>query len=149
MSGGVYPAFGLVFALTIQSFQATDPHVRRVEGDRNALYFFIIAIVATLTMGIQVYLFSKAAARLTAKLRSLSFKAILRQDSKPMLSDANVPLLMYLLVEFFDKEENSVRPLYCLALRLAKSYFKTGALTANLSDNPQKVNGLAGITLGT
>ena len=56
---------------------------------------------------------------------------------------------MYLLVEFFDKEENSVRPLYCLALRLAKSYFKTGALTANLSDNPQKVNGLAGITLGT
>jgi ATP-binding cassette subfamily B (MDR/TAP) protein 1 len=25
---------------------------------------------------------------------------------------------------------------------------KTGALTANLSENPQKVNGLAGVTLG-
>jgi ATP-binding cassette subfamily B (MDR/TAP) protein 1 len=86
VSGGVYPAFGLVFALTIESFQATDPHERRVEGDRNALYFFIIAIVATLTMGIQVYLFSMAAARLTSKLRSLSFKAILRQDSKPTLT---------------------------------------------------------------
>jgi hypothetical protein len=56
---------------------------------------------------------------------------------------------MHLAVEYFDKEEHSVRPLYCLALRLAKSCFKTGALTANLSDNPQKVNGLAGITLGT
>ena len=57
---------------------------------------------------------------------------------------------MYLLVEYFDKEEHSVSPLYCLALRLAKkAIFKTGALTANLSENPQKVNGLAGITLGT
>jgi hypothetical protein len=27
--------------------------------------------------------------------------------------------------------------------------YKTGALTSNLSENPQKVNGLAGITLGT
>lgn len=25
---------------------------------------------------------------------------------------------------------------------------QTGSLTANLSDNPQKVNGLAGVTLG-
>ena len=35
------------------------------------------------------------------------------------------------LVEFFDKDENS-----------------TGGLTSCLSENPQKVNGLAGITLG-
>jgi len=115
VTGGVYPAFGLIFAKTIQMFSLTDPHERRVQGDLNALYFFIIAIGATVTMGSQVYLFSGAAARLTAKLRSLSFKAILRQD-----------------IEYFDKDEHS-----------------TGALTANLSDNPQKVNGLAGITLGT
>lgn len=42
---------------------------------------FIIAILATLSIGMQNYLFSSAAARLTSKLRSLSFKAILRQDS--------------------------------------------------------------------
>ena len=35
-------------------------------------------------------------------------------------------------VEFFDRDENS-----------------SGGLTGNLSDNPQKVNGLAGITLGS
>ncbi|KAF9242530.1 P-loop containing nucleoside triphosphate hydrolase protein [Melanogaster broomeanus] len=34
-------------------------------------------------------------------------------------------------IEFFDKDENS-----------------TGSLTSNLSDNPQKINGLAGVTLG-
>jgi ATP-binding cassette subfamily B (MDR/TAP) protein 1 len=35
-------------------------------------------------------------------------------------------------VEYFDKDENS-----------------TGGLTASLSDNAQKINGLAGITLAT
>ena len=39
--------------------------------------------------------------------------------------------MVWFPVEYFDKDENN-----------------TGALTAKLSDNPQKVNGLAGITLG-
>jgi len=65
-------------------------------------------------IGLQNFHFSSAAATVTARLRRLSFKAILRQD-----------------IEFFDKDENS-----------------TGALTSELSDNPQKVNGLAGVTLG-
>jgi ATP-binding cassette subfamily B (MDR/TAP) protein 1 len=43
--------------------------------------FFIIALLATLILFIQNSLFASAAAKLTAKLRSLSFKAILRQDS--------------------------------------------------------------------
>jgi ATP-binding cassette subfamily B (MDR/TAP) protein 1 len=37
----------------------------------------------------------------------------------------------YSPVEFFDRDENSA-----------------GGLTSTLSDNPQKVNGLAGVTLG-
>jgi len=43
---------------------------------------FVIALVATLAYGFQRYLFSSAASNLTARLRSLSFKAMLRQDSK-------------------------------------------------------------------
>ncbi|KAF6757399.1 multidrug resistance protein 1 [Ephemerocybe angulata] len=70
--------------------------------------------ISTVAIGFQNYLFAGAAAALTARLRSLSFKAILRQD-----------------IEYFDRDENS-----------------TGALTSKLSDNPQKVNGLAGVTLG-
>ncbi|RDB18091.1 Leptomycin B resistance protein pmd1 [Hypsizygus marmoreus] len=113
MTGMVYPAFGIVYAKGIEGFSAIDRKDLRFQGDRNALWFFIIALISTLSIGMQNYLFSSAAAQLTAKLRSLSFRAILRQD-----------------IEFFDKEENS-----------------TGSLTADLSDNPQKVNGLAGVTL--
>ncbi|KZT18619.1 P-loop containing nucleoside triphosphate hydrolase protein [Neolentinus lepideus HHB14362 ss-1] len=114
MTGCVYPAFGVVFAKGINAFSQTNPHDRRTQGDDSALYFFIIALCSTLSIGMQNYLFASAAATLTAKLRMVGFKAILRQD-----------------IEYFDKEENS-----------------TGSLTSGLSDNPQKVNGLAGITLG-
>jgi ATP-binding cassette, subfamily B (MDR/TAP), member 1 len=115
MTGMVYPAFGIVYAIAVTSFQnATDHHLLRHEGDRNALWFFIIAILSMITIGIQNYEFAAAAAHLTSKLRSLSFKSILRQD-----------------IEFFDQDKNN-----------------TGSLTSSLSDNPQKVNGLVGVTLG-
>ncbi|KAJ3557819.1 hypothetical protein NM688_g1271 [Phlebia brevispora] len=114
LTGAVYPCFGIVFGKAINSFSDTDFHQLRHDGDRNALWFFIIAIISTWTIGIQNYMFGATAAQLTSKLRSISFRAILRQD-----------------IEFFDKDENS-----------------TGQLTSNLSDNPQKVHGLAGVTLG-
>ncbi|CAL1712814.1 unnamed protein product [Somion occarium] len=114
MTGMVYPAFGVVYAKGVTAFGEEDPRHRRHDGDRNALYFFIIALISACTIGVQNTMFAASAAELTTKLRSLSFRAILRQD-----------------VEFFDKEENS-----------------TGQLTSTLSDNPQKINGLAGITLG-
>ena len=114
MTGAVYPAFGVVFGKAINSFSDIDPRQRRHDGDRNALYFFIIALVSTCTICVQNYMFGASAAELTAKLRSLSFRAILRQD-----------------IEYFDKDEHS-----------------TGQLTSDLSDNPQKIQGLAGVTLG-
>jgi len=79
-----------------------------------ALWFFLIAIISLMLATVQNYMFASTAATLTAKLRCLSFRAILRQD-----------------IAFFDSDEHS-----------------TGSLTSNLSDNPQRVNGLAGITLG-
>ncbi|KAJ6477368.1 P-loop containing nucleoside triphosphate hydrolase protein [Mycena vitilis] len=112
-TGCVFPAFGIVYAKGITGF-SLEGHARRFAGDRNALWFFIIAILSTICIGFQNYLFSSSAAKLTMKLRSLSFRAILRQD-----------------IEFFDRDENSA-----------------GGLTSTLSDNPQKVNGLAGVTLG-
>ncbi|KIL62960.1 hypothetical protein M378DRAFT_80370 [Amanita muscaria Koide BX008] len=115
LNGMVYPAFGLVFAKSIDTFSQIDPQERRTQGDRNALWFFIIAILSSIVMGCQVYLFNKSANLLTAQLRRSSFKSIIRQD-----------------IEFFDEDYNN-----------------SGALTASLSDNPQKVNGLGGITLGT
>ncbi|KAF7346412.1 hypothetical protein MSAN_01869100 [Mycena sanguinolenta] len=112
-TGCVFPAFGIVYAKGIVGFSETG-HSRRVAGDRSALWFFIISLLSMICIGFQNYLFASSAAKLTMKLRSLSFRAILRQD-----------------IEFFDKDENSA-----------------GSLTSTLSDNPQKVNGLAGVTLG-
>ncbi|KAG2740983.1 P-loop containing nucleoside triphosphate hydrolase protein [Suillus brevipes Sb2] len=114
-NGAVYPASGIIFGQAISSFSATTNSERRYEGDRNALWFFILAILCAICMGFQTYFFASSAAVLTAKLRSMSFKAILRQD-----------------IEYFDNDKNT-----------------TGALTSSLSENPQRINGLAGITLGT
>ncbi|KZT73923.1 ste6-like protein [Daedalea quercina L-15889] len=113
-NGGTYPAFGIVYAKGINGFQNIDPHVRRHDGDRVALWFFLIAILSAMAIGFQNYFFASTAAQLTNNIRSLSFRAILRQD-----------------IEYFDEDEHN-----------------TGQLTSSLSDNPQKVNGLAGVTLG-
>ncbi|KAI0319342.1 multidrug resistance protein 1 [Amylostereum chailletii] len=114
MTGCVYPCFGIVFAKAINAFGLTSPHERREQGDRNALWFFVISIISAVSIGGQNYYFASSAAALTNKLRAISFKAILRQD-----------------IEYFDRDENN-----------------TGTLVSDLSDGPQKINGLAGITLG-
>lgn len=46
-----------------------------------SLRFFILAVVSTINITIHNQLFSSAAANLTARLRKLSFKSLLRQDS--------------------------------------------------------------------
>lgn len=56
---------------------------------------------------------------------------------------------MFYSVEFFDKESNSVSDYHFLIPIDILIALQTGSLTSQLSDNPQKVNGLAGITLGT
>ena len=103
VSGLVYPAFGVVYAVAIAAFQNASDHAKlRHAGDRNALWFFIIALLSMCTLGMQNYLFASAAAHLTQKLRSMSFKSILRQD-----------------IGYFDEEKHSVSPtvpLLCVKL---------------------------------
>lgn len=113
-TGMVHPAFGLVYAKSIDGFSQTDPLDRRHAGDRNALWLFLIALTSAFAICVQNGMYNHAASQLSAVLRIKSFKAIVSQD-----------------IEFFDKEENS-----------------TGALTTGLADNPQKIFGLAGVTLG-
>ncbi|CAE6541707.1 unnamed protein product [Rhizoctonia solani] len=114
VTGMVYPVMGIVYSKAIVGFAAIDDAEKRRSGDRNALWFFIIAIVSAFATAVQGWAFGVTAARLTSKLRSLSIRAILRQD-----------------IGWFDQDKHS-----------------TGALTSTLSENPQKVHGLAGATLG-
>ncbi len=113
-SGCVYPALAILFGKSIAAFSQTDSGELRRQSDRNALWYFISAIASAFAILLQNGCLSRSAESLTAKLRSMTFRAMLRQD-----------------IAFFDEEENA-----------------TGALTSNLSDWPQKFNGLAGVTLG-
>ncbi|KAF9019020.1 P-loop containing nucleoside triphosphate hydrolase protein [Hymenopellis radicata] len=65
MTGMVYPAFGIVYAKAVDGFSFTGAALRH-SGDRNALWFFIIALISTLCIGMQNVLFSSSAAHLTA-----------------------------------------------------------------------------------
>jgi ATP-binding cassette subfamily B (MDR/TAP) protein 1 len=78
----VFPAFGIVYSQGLGAFSSLDPRQRRHDADRVALWFFLIAIISLITSTIQNYMFASTAATLTAKLRCLSFRAILRQDSE-------------------------------------------------------------------
>ncbi|KAI6166710.1 ste6-like protein [Pisolithus thermaeus] len=89
-TGMVFPVFAIIFGKTLSGFSQPDSSVRRHDGNTNALLFFIVAIVSSVATAIQNYVFALAASNLTTKLRTLSFRAILRQD-----------------IQFFDSAENS------------------------------------------
>ncbi|KAF9510493.1 hypothetical protein BS47DRAFT_1373308 [Hydnum rufescens UP504] len=120
MTGLVHPGYGIVYGGAIQGFQQTDRHQFRISGDRSGLWFFIISLCASFTIACQNYLFGHAASELTKKLRSTSFRAILRQD-----------------IGWFDEEAHSVG-FIDLLLQLAPGchWFV-------------QVYGLAGVTLGS
>ncbi|KAK0459997.1 ste6-like protein [Desarmillaria tabescens] len=115
MTGAIYPSYGIVFAYALDGFSQPDNHVKRQKGDRNALWLFIMSLIAIVTTMVQNWNFVAAATTLMARLRFAMFTSILRQD-----------------IEFFDEAEHS-----------------TGSLVSSLSDDPQKVNGLAGMILAT
>ncbi|KAI0287206.1 P-loop containing nucleoside triphosphate hydrolase protein [Russula brevipes] len=94
-AGCVFPAFGIIWSQAITSFSDESPRDRRHAGDNSALWrvipvAFNVAILALLSIGLQNYLFSSSASSLSRKLRSLSLRAILRQD-----------------IEYFDQEEHN------------------------------------------
>ncbi|KAG8925777.1 GTPase-activating protein [Tulasnella sp. 417] len=75
-----YPAFGIVFGKALETFSYTDKHVLRHEGDRNALWMFIVAIGASFTTAAGFSCFGRASAGLQQKLRSSILRAMLRQN---------------------------------------------------------------------
>ncbi|WWD08398.1 hypothetical protein V865_006510 [Kwoniella europaea PYCC6329] len=118
-SGMVYPALAILFGYALADFQIQGfdgwQGVFRHALDRKALWYFVTAILAFCATYIQVVAFSGTGWDLNAKLRTESFRAVLRHD-----------------IGWFDEDQNS-----------------TGAVTSNLAENPQKVQGLFGVTLGT
>ncbi|GAA5824101.1 hypothetical protein JCM11251_001522 [Rhodosporidiobolus azoricus] len=119
-SGCVYPVFGIIFGGVIGVFstdinQPGGREALRHDGDRYALWCFIVAIVSTAFVIAQSWMFSATAERLSAKLRLGTFSSILRQD-----------------IAFFDRDENSTGHLTNLISDWATRIFGLAGPTAGV-----------------
>ncbi|KAL4646916.1 multidrug resistance protein 1-like isoform X1 [Arapaima gigas] len=80
VSGAVYPCMAIIFAKIIGVFGEPDPEVKRQKTLMFSLLFLLIGAVAFVTHFLQGFMFGKSGEILTMRLRSQSFKAVLRQD---------------------------------------------------------------------
>ncbi|XP_014458531.1 ATP-dependent translocase ABCB1 isoform X1 [Alligator mississippiensis] len=80
ISGGVYPAFAVIFGKIIGAFQETDPDKRNKNTVVLSLMFLVLGVITLVTHIIQGFMFGKSGEILTMRLRSFSFKALLQQD---------------------------------------------------------------------
>ncbi|MCO5599877.1 hypothetical protein L7F22_053984 [Adiantum nelumboides] len=106
-SGAVYPCFSILFGKSLQDYSLCSAHeggfngsrmqcpepnrsIMRHNSDQNALWFFVISILAVIAIAIQNGFMILASSILMERLRRMTLKAMLRAD-----------------VSFFDEEENS------------------------------------------
>lgn len=102
LSGATYPAFSILFGLALDNYARCPPNINHREcpepqrgqmrhtANHHALYFFIIAILSTISTVYQHSLIQQGSAVLMQRLRSLMFRAYLRSD-----------------VSFFDEPDNN------------------------------------------
>ena len=95
-----------MFGQLVAVFSETDPEVIRADGNRGALYFLILAIVATLAVLLQQYYLYLVAEILSQRLRTRAFTSILRQD-----------------IRYFDQVQNSAGGLTSRISKLPQSVF--------------------------
>lgn len=88
-SGAVYPALAIVFANGINTFALPVDQIQH-ESNRNALWYFITAILAAMIIWVQQFCLINTAENLTGRLRALYLRAFIRQD-----------------IAYFDEEKNS------------------------------------------
>jgi ATP-binding cassette, subfamily B (MDR/TAP), member 1 len=91
INGCIMPAVAFVFAEIMALFFNFDTDYMRERSEILALAMFGVAVAALLASGVQGGVFGIVGERLTTRLRSHAFRAMLRQD-----------------IPFFDNSENSV-----------------------------------------
>ncbi|XP_067147710.1 ATP-binding cassette sub-family B member 5 isoform X1 [Apteryx mantelli] len=80
ISGGVHPAFAVIFGKIIGAFQETDPEKRNKNTLVLSLMFLLLGVITLATYVVQGFMFGKSGEILTMRLRSLSFRALLQQE---------------------------------------------------------------------
>ncbi|NXJ61426.1 MDR1 protein, partial [Rostratula benghalensis] len=80
VSGGVHPAFAVIFGKIIGAFQETDPEKRSKNTVVLSSMFLLLGVITLAAYIIQGFMFGKSGEMLTLRLRSLSFRALLQQE---------------------------------------------------------------------
>ncbi|NXS57451.1 MDR1 protein, partial [Brachypteracias leptosomus] len=80
VSGGVHPAFAVIFGKIIGAFQERDLEKRNKNTLVLSLMFLLLGVVTLVAYIIQGFMFGKSGEMLTMRLRSLSFRALLQQE---------------------------------------------------------------------
>ncbi|KAM4688620.1 ATP-dependent translocase ABCB1-like [Discoglossus pictus] len=91
IAGGIYPTFAVIFGKVIGAFQEQDPNKRSQRTALLSLIFLMLGLISLVVHIIMGFMFGKSGENLTMRLRSRSFKALLRQD-----------------IGFFDDHKNAV-----------------------------------------
>ncbi|CAD5117246.1 DgyrCDS6041 [Dimorphilus gyrociliatus] len=80
ISGGVQPAFAIIFSEILGVFSITDLKEQEKEANKFSGLFVAIGAVAGLAMFLQSASFSKSGEILTLRLRRMAFKALMSQE---------------------------------------------------------------------
>uniref|UniRef100_A0A671FV25 ATP binding cassette subfamily B member 1 n=1 Tax=Rhinolophus ferrumequinum TaxID=59479 RepID=A0A671FV25_RHIFE len=79
-NGALQPAFSVIFSEMIAIFGPGDEEVKQHKCNMISLLFLGLGIISFFTFFLQGFTFGKAGEILTTRLRSMAFKAMLRQD---------------------------------------------------------------------
>jgi ABC-type multidrug transport system fused ATPase/permease subunit len=112
VNGVLMPLFSLIFSSMLAVFSETDNKVLRERADFWSLMFLILAIAAFLCNFIQIASFVISGEKLTRRVRSMCFRAILRQE-----------------IGFFDEEKHSSG---VLISRLADDAYRVQGVTGQM-----------------
>ncbi|XP_075072541.1 ATP-dependent translocase ABCB1-like [Mixophyes fleayi] len=80
ISGGIYPTFAVIFGKIIGSFGIVDENERSQRTVLLSLMFLALGVISLIVYIFMGFAFGISGENLTMRLRSLSFKALLRQE---------------------------------------------------------------------
>ncbi|NXD83760.1 MDR1 protein, partial [Halcyon senegalensis] len=80
VSGGVHPAFAVIFGKIIGAFQERDLEKRNKNTLVLSLMFLLLGVITLAAYIVQGFMFGKSGEMLTMRLRSLSFRTLLQQE---------------------------------------------------------------------
>lgn len=89
--GCAMPIFALIFGSLLQVLQDEDHDYVRSETNKYCLYFVLAGVLAMVATFLQMYMFGRAGHKLTLRIRSSMFEALLKQE-----------------MGYFDRKENGV-----------------------------------------